>query len=385
MLAVKEQNNIGQTIFHVLASSKVEGKIILRVIEKIINIYSLDALAATLNMPDSLGRTAIDYAVTTKKIELTRKLVEKGCNISDPRIIIDESEAAAAGSESTKISALQFLRDEGDEDAAALCDELYSKQVLHNKAMQVAELLSIVGRNGSTMLQDQEAVRSLVTQHRTSVNAQDAKGHTALYKACSIKMGESRGNKEMVELLLALNADPNLPDHNGKTPLHVLANLRDASYKGCIDEIMGVAKLLMNSKANLNMREKKYCATPLGVAVNNKEAILLVKCLVEEGADIDARHGEPGKDVSAIECLNTMLKNAEGYLSTYPHMKDTEGYTHVAEYVERAKEVLRIAEHKRLERSTMPASEENPQQHEASAAAVDTEATAAVLIGDDLF
>jgi len=369
------KNNIGQTILHILAAAPVEEKIILPAIDKVIQQYAL-------NDPDNAGRTAIDYAVTTGKIGLAQKLVENGGNISDPRIIIDASEAAAAGSEPVKISALQFLRNKGDDASGALCDELLATQVSHEKARQEAKLLECVAFVNKHSLEKYKDIIKDLVEHGTSVNAQDAKGRTALHMVFHpLSTNDADAHMEMAQFLLSLKADPNLPDHEGSTLLHVLANLDSRDYQKYNDHIIAIAQILIDRGANTEIKNA-YFATPLMQAVATTEAIGLAQCLVESGADIETSTGRDSKCLTAAEVLVYNIREAEEYLSRFPSV-NAERRAKMENYIKSAQEVLRAGDGKTFER-TMLAFEEATSQHLDASAAVAPTGVAEVLIEDDL-
>lgn len=101
-------------------------------------------------------------------------------------------------------------------------------------------------------------------------------GRTLLHKASAL------GDLAMVELLLRLGADPNVPDGGGHTPLYSLANEYSGSCGG--DVVLALAR----SGANVNANDGVKRCTALHMAArrgNRETAGALLDC----GADLDAR------------------------------------------------------------------------------------------------
>lgn len=91
------------------------------------------------------------------------------------------------------------------------------------------------------------------------------------------------GHKEIIEALLKLGANINSKDINGHTALTW------AIFQGRIETV----KVLIENRANLNIRDKRKGYTPLIWAIRlsignkNQTMILIVKLLIEEGADFN--------------------------------------------------------------------------------------------------
>jgi ankyrin repeat protein len=114
-------------------------------------------------------------------------------------------------------------------------------------------------------------VVELLLAHQADVNARDDTGGTALDAALIY------GHKDVVELLLAHNADVNARDKDGTTPLHLAA----MGGKQEMVELLLAHKADVNATNNIKM-------TPLHEAVsgNHKEVVeLLLTCK----ADVNAR------------------------------------------------------------------------------------------------
>ena len=114
-----------------------------------------------------------------------------------------------------------------------------------------------------------EVKKHLAAGADVNEKAMNWNGYTPLHLAASMK-----GNKEIVELLIAKGADVNANSESGSTPLH-------GAYNGEIVE------LLITKGSNVNVRNG-VGQTPLLLAVifGQKE---IVKILVAKGADVHAR------------------------------------------------------------------------------------------------
>lgn len=117
--------------------------------------------------------------------------------------------------------------------------------------------------NGSKALELVEKPGSTVVNYRSS------DGNTGLHLAIRNR------NPNWVGFLLARDADPNIGDKNGDTPLMLAARL------GFVE---GIARLLMYG-ARVD-QTNRLGELPLGVAVQGRQASI-VKMLLEAGADPD--------------------------------------------------------------------------------------------------
>lgn len=105
------------------------------------------------------------------------------------------------------------------------------------------------------------------------------------------------GQTEIVGKLVSAGASSNVPDRNGHTPCHLACQ---RSYVNCLE------KLVMESK-EVNLELKNYNGfTPLHEAVL-ASCTRSVKCLVENGANINSKDGKSGRTPlhHAVETENT--------------------------------------------------------------------------------
>ena len=104
------------------------------------------------------------------------------------------------------------------------------------------------------------------------INARDGGGRTPLMWA-TIRVDESA-----VKTLLAFGADPNITDIYGCTPLHFVASV-------------GVCKLLLDAKININARNMYYDRTALHTYNRDRE-VGVTDMLVQAGIDVNAQDAD---------------------------------------------------------------------------------------------
>ena len=104
------------------------------------------------------------------------------------------------------------------------------------------------------------------------INAQDGGGRTPLAWA-TIRVDESA-----VGTLLAFGADPNITDMCGCTPLHFVTSV-------------GVCKLLLDAKINVNARNAYYDRTALHTNNRDRE-VGVINMLIQAGIDVNAQDAD---------------------------------------------------------------------------------------------
>lgn len=141
-----------------------------------------------------------------------------------------------------------------------------SKTTLREKWLGFYTPLMGIVCNESIMNKDKEAVIDKLIQYGEDIDAINEKGETALF------MAVKRNNREMIELLLRrFNADPNLVDELGVSPMMV------ATYN---NHLYNMA-LLYHYKASLGDQCGVFNLTVYDIAEMNKclETIALLKDL----------------------------------------------------------------------------------------------------------
>ncbi|EGX90100.1 ankyrin 2,3/unc44, putative [Cordyceps militaris CM01] len=118
-----------------------------------------------------------------------------------------------------------------------------------------------------------EAVTELVERGGADVNAVNRDGRTPLHCATS---------EAVISKLLEFGSDSNILDHNGDSTLHLLLS------RGCPASYLERIALVLRSGADPNAKNHSGL-TPLRSIKNFNEAREIVDCLVQAGADIDAR------------------------------------------------------------------------------------------------
>ena len=104
-------------------------------------------------------------------------------------------------------------------------------------------------------------VKTLLKDNPTLVTNKDDIGRTPLQVAVF------HGHKDMVELLLANNADINAKDNKGRTPLH------QAAYHGTKDMV----EILLANKADINAKENDATTPSCGTRNTSGERKIISK------------------------------------------------------------------------------------------------------------
>jgi ankyrin repeat protein len=201
---------------------------------------------------------------------------------------------------------------------------------------------------------DMKALKSLLSHGQQVLFADAETGQTPLHEEAAA------GCKEVVELLLAKNAEPNAKDHDGFTPLHMAASadvaglllakgaevnakgkdgftpLHTAARKGYKD----VAELLLANGADVNA-QSNWGWTPLHAAADKGHKDM-AEFLLAKGADVNAKADHNGftplhsaasqghTDVVELLLANKADANARDNLGFTP-VSYVEGHVDVAE------------------------------------------------------
>lgn len=163
-----------------------------------------------------------------------------------------------------RVSSSLDLREEGDDDRPGIFGRFRRRDDFF-----------VADETGKTILMQavaqgfEEGVdHVLVKAGVEAVNSATDDGITALH--CAI----APGNPAIVARLLAFGADPNVADHEGRTPLWLAVHREDAR----------IAALLLDYKADPDCRVGKNRLTPLMAAAKNGR-IEVVNLLLDRGAD----------------------------------------------------------------------------------------------------
>lgn len=141
---------------------------------------------------------------------------------------------------------------------------------------------------------DTAKITELVNKNKTIVDSRDiTKGHTGLHIAVQ------RRDLEWIRYLLSLNANPNIANRDGATPLTLAAQI------GFTDAV----SLLSDRGARVDVANSAG-ETPLISAVHRRDLGLL-RVLLRAGADPDRKDnsGRSARDYAALEGSSNVILN----------------------------------------------------------------------------
>ena len=124
----------------------------------------------------------------------------------------------------------------------------------------------------------------------------------------------TNGNAEVVEALLEYDADPNIPDGYGRTPLHCSAR------NGHVASVVS----LLNGGANINAKDKNgHTALQLAKkhCKNNEELLGILNNAVKKGNKM--RKKRNGKDSPAVERCDRSASNINYLLKALVSVQTT--------------------------------------------------------------
>jgi ankyrin repeat protein len=262
---------------------------------------------ADINVRDeTFGRTPLMEAAASGQTDTALKLIEKGADINARDAFYGSTALMfAAGQGATKIvkallekgaevnatnnkgyTALDAAEEEFRKDVIALLKKAGAKNSERQDTASAAEKeddLRLAARDGNT-----EKIHGLLAQG-VNIDGKDESGWTALREAVF------QENVAVVKLLLNNKADPNLRDYqDGSTALHWAARTGNTE----------IVAALLSSGADPDAHDKTSGSTPLMFAAVGGY-VAITKNLLARGADIDAvdEWGEPvfPQAVSAYE------------------------------------------------------------------------------------
>jgi len=166
-----------------------------------------------------------------------------------------------------RVTALHAACEAGDVDTVRLLLQYNADTNVLDGAGRTPLLALSFRRECSAM-----PIAQILLQHGADVNAQAARCGTALHAACEA------GNTDAVELLLLYNADTDVLDEAGKTPLLALPFWRNHCD-------ISVAQILLQHGADVNAQDIR-CATALHAACEASN-VTAVELLLQYNADIN--------------------------------------------------------------------------------------------------
>ena len=199
------------------------------------------------------GSGALNYAVSHNRSEIVRFLLDQG---ADPELP-NEVGRTAVDIYWEKSFAGHHKRDGVRDHGSLFKDSDYVPTLQLTMVHKI--VLGIVCRD----LKDELELST------ADINATDGGGRTPLIWA-TIRVDESA-----VRTLLAFGADPNITDSYGCNPLHFVTSL-------------GICKLLLATKVNVNARNGYYGRTALHT-YNTRREVGVIDMLVQAGIDVNAQ------------------------------------------------------------------------------------------------
>jgi ankyrin repeat protein len=248
-----------------------------------------------VNMTDCEGRSALSYAAEFQQAQSLKRLLGKGAKhdlqdsggrtplswaatagepyhfLPDTKEVIEELLAAGAdvnAEDWKKRTPLAWATIKGNKDTTEL---LLSVDNLN------ADIPDTDGRTPLSHAAELDLVEiiQLLLNSKADINLEDKRGRTPLLWAAQT------GHQTIVSKLLAsagVNVD--YPDSDGRTPLSHAAELGPA----------GIVQLLLDSNADINLKDKRG-RTPLLWATQEGHQTLVSKLLASAGVDVD--HPDP--------------------------------------------------------------------------------------------
>ena len=275
-------------------------------------IQYLIAQGADVNAAADLGMKPIHYAVGNRNDEILKILVEHGADahavvVSEHYSFKGKTVLHYAAGRNSGVDHLKFLLDLGLDVNAK---DAYNKMPIHIAASHSFRV----------------DVMELLVEHGADVNAKSQGNLTPLHFVAA-----NHKKSDVVEFLIEQGADVNAVTSNGKRPLDIakeenvketlrLAGAREGSR---FDDIFAAAekgsagdiKIFLEADVNIQATDHNGL-TPLHIAAAKNPDIKVLKFLIKQGADVNARfndHGRLGKtpqEVADTEEKKTILRAA---------------------------------------------------------------------------
>lgn len=231
-----------------------------------------------VNFRDVRGCTAISHCCTHGHLDLVRRLLALGAEVS----ILDIQRwgpltyAAANG----HVPIFQFLLNNSDVDLHQIYEIYYNKYegTPRDSRRQILHVLAISTANHDALAEMAEA---LLQKDISMIDVQTGRGRTALHEACS------QSKTKLVRVLLKYGSKTSCRDSSKRTPLHLALN-ETSPWSGVLTQnsIDCIEMLLQSPDLNISSRDC-YGITPLMRAAMVGD-VRAVKLMVEAGLDVSA-------------------------------------------------------------------------------------------------
>jgi len=276
------------------------------VTEFLLNLRLFDG---RLDSPDDTGFTYLQGAILLGNFELTKLLVEAGCNVNAPSdeglsallLAVQGIDGPLGATEIFTELLLKYGADPDLRTASGMTPLLIAsyagnvalatllvnnKADLHSCDNDGCNALYFASKSPMEQNEDEYCPEGVIKEkeytgmieflysHGVNINQCDEEGVTPLLLACE------EGNEEVVETLLRLGADPKVANSvNGFSALHYAAQ-----NENCDGQFI---RLLLKCGADVNAVTKEEKLTPLHLSALLC-SIEVVKALVENGANVNA-------------------------------------------------------------------------------------------------
>ncbi|MCD4731646.1 MAG: ankyrin repeat domain-containing protein [Bacteroidales bacterium] len=206
---------------------------------------------ADIESKDSIGNTGLNLALNLKRLKIANYLLKNGAKINNPNVM--------------GLSSLHFAAENGFNDLVTRF--LDKGQDVNLKSKDGWTPLHLASGN---ILKNHLDTIKILLKRGAHINAIDKYGQTPLFLSMS-------GEKQMptVKLLIAKEADLNIPNHKGLSLLH-----RAVFYNN-----IELIERLCSKGGNINAQDKDK-STPMFTAIRHNRP-KIVSLLLSKGASID--------------------------------------------------------------------------------------------------